>query len=206
VLIIWESSLGAILLSALLQFYFVIIPCISTYSYTCWVPTTSVLNLAIFLCYSIHAAEKMKMDWNSSMRSSRLALPRLISCGLWSLPLFCFCESHHSLWRHYLCNNYTLFVTFDYSVNTFCPCVWNKWSWEHMRWVFNFGHKTGYDNAIINGSSRLLLHMGQARLGHLDIGCFCHVPAAGYTCYFTMHGPGRCLGLQPTWIGLNKLG
>jgi hypothetical protein len=38
-----------------------------------------------------HAAQKVKMDMkNSSMRSSRLALPRLISCGLWSLPLFCF--------------------------------------------------------------------------------------------------------------------
>jgi hypothetical protein len=35
-------------------------------------------------------AQKVKMFWNSSMRSSRLALPRLISCGLWRLSLFCF--------------------------------------------------------------------------------------------------------------------
>jgi hypothetical protein len=59
------------------------------------------------------AAQKMKMDWNSLMRSSRLALPRLLSCGLWSLPLFSFRESHLSLWRHYSCN-YTLFETFGY--------------------------------------------------------------------------------------------
>jgi hypothetical protein len=30
-------------------------------------------------------------------------------------------------------------------VNTLCPCVWNKWSWSHMRGVFNFGRKNGYD-------------------------------------------------------------
>jgi hypothetical protein len=45
-LTIWESSLGAILLSTLLQLY----PCYYTlhiiYSCTCWVPTISVLTLA----------------------------------------------------------------------------------------------------------------------------------------------------------------
>jgi hypothetical protein len=52
VLIIRESSIGAFLLPILLQFY----PCyclaLSFYSYTCWVLTISVLNLAIFPCYS----------------------------------------------------------------------------------------------------------------------------------------------------------
>jgi hypothetical protein len=44
-----------------------------------------------FLMLYEHAAHKVKMDLkNFSMRSSRLALPRLIFCGLWSLPLFCF--------------------------------------------------------------------------------------------------------------------
>jgi hypothetical protein len=25
--------------------------------------------------------------------------------------------------------------------NTFGPCVWNKWSWAHMRWILGFGLK-----------------------------------------------------------------
>jgi hypothetical protein len=52
VLIIGESCIGAFLLILLLQFY----PCyclaLSFYSWTCWVPTISVLNIAIFPCYS----------------------------------------------------------------------------------------------------------------------------------------------------------
>jgi hypothetical protein len=52
---------------------------------------------------------------NSLMRSSRLRVaPVVIPVVLRSLPLFCSTESHHSLYRHYLCNNYTLFMTFGY--------------------------------------------------------------------------------------------
>jgi hypothetical protein len=36
------------------------------------------------------ATQKVKMEWNSSMKSSRLALPQLFPYGLWSLPLFFF--------------------------------------------------------------------------------------------------------------------
>jgi hypothetical protein len=44
------------------------------------------------------AAQKEKMDKNSSMRSSRLGVaPVVVPMKLWSLPLFCFVESHHSL-------------------------------------------------------------------------------------------------------------
>jgi hypothetical protein len=53
------------------------------------------------------------MDWNSSTMSCWLRVaPVAVPIELWSLQLFRFVESHHSLWRHYLCNNYTLFVTF----------------------------------------------------------------------------------------------
>jgi hypothetical protein len=55
------------------------------------------------------AAQKEKMDWNSSMRSSRLRVsPVAVPMVLLSLPLFRFTESHFSLSRHYLCSNYTL--------------------------------------------------------------------------------------------------
>jgi hypothetical protein len=41
------------------------------------------------------AAQKKKMDWNSSMRSSGLRVaPIAVPVVLWSLPLFCFIESH----------------------------------------------------------------------------------------------------------------
>jgi hypothetical protein len=44
------------------------------------------------------AAQKERMDWNSSMRSSRLRVaPVVVPVVLWSLPLFRSTESHHSL-------------------------------------------------------------------------------------------------------------
>jgi hypothetical protein len=44
------------------------------------------------------AAQKERMDWNSSMRSSRIRVaPIVIPVVLWSLPLFCSAESHQSL-------------------------------------------------------------------------------------------------------------
>jgi hypothetical protein len=44
------------------------------------------------------AAQKERMDWNSSTRSSRLHVaPVVIPVVLWSLPLFHSAESHHSL-------------------------------------------------------------------------------------------------------------
>jgi hypothetical protein len=44
------------------------------------------------------AAQKEKIDWNSSMKSSRLQVaPVAVPVELWSLPLFHFIESHHSL-------------------------------------------------------------------------------------------------------------
>jgi hypothetical protein len=43
-------------------------------------------------------AQKEKMGWNSSMRSSRLRVILVaVPVVLWSLPLFRFTESHHSL-------------------------------------------------------------------------------------------------------------
>jgi hypothetical protein len=61
------------------------------------------------------AAQKERMDLNTSMRSSRLRVaPVVVPMVLLSLPLFRSVESHHSLQRHYVRNNYTLFVTFGY--------------------------------------------------------------------------------------------
>jgi hypothetical protein len=44
------------------------------------------------------AAQKETMDWNSLMRSFRLRVALVVvPMVLWSLPLFCSIESHHSL-------------------------------------------------------------------------------------------------------------
>jgi hypothetical protein len=51
-----------------------------------------------FLLLLKPAAQKERMDWNSSMRSSRLRVaPVVVLVVLWSLPLFRSTESHHSL-------------------------------------------------------------------------------------------------------------
>jgi hypothetical protein len=115
VLIIRESSIGAISAYHFITVLSLVIPCIiilfkhllST-NHKCTQPFYFHLLLK-------PAAQKEKMDWNSSTKSSRLRVaPVAVPVELCSLPLFHFIESHHSLWRYYLCNNYTLFLTFGY--------------------------------------------------------------------------------------------
>jgi hypothetical protein len=66
------------------------------------------------------------MDWNASMRSSRLRVaPVVIPVVLWSLPLFRSAESHLSFYRHFLCNNSTLYNDIWLSVSTFVLYAWN---------------------------------------------------------------------------------
>jgi hypothetical protein len=70
------------------------------------------------------AAQKERMDWNSSMRSSKLRVVLVvIPVVLWTLPLFRSAESRHSLLRDYICNNYTFFVTFGYLWKLLAICV-----------------------------------------------------------------------------------
>jgi hypothetical protein len=96
-LIIGESSIGAFLLTIYYSFILVItlhyhfIPALTESNHKCTQPCYFPLLLK-------PAAQKEKMDWNSSMKSSRLHVaPVSISVELWSLLLFCFIESRHSL-------------------------------------------------------------------------------------------------------------
>jgi hypothetical protein len=51
-----------------------------------------------FLLLLKPATQKERMGWNSLTRSSRLHVaPVVIHVVLWSLPLFCSTDSHHSL-------------------------------------------------------------------------------------------------------------
>jgi hypothetical protein len=55
------------------------------------------------------AAQKERMDWTSSMRSSRLHV--VVPVVLWSLPLRIIIVFRDTIFCN---NNYTLFVTFGY--------------------------------------------------------------------------------------------
>jgi hypothetical protein len=115
VLINYESCICAFLLTALL-------PCLP-----CYYPQYIILFLHLLStnhkctqpCYFPllykPTAQKVKMDWNSLMRSSMLCAAQLPF--LWCYRVF-HCstsqESQLSLYKHYLCNKYTLFMTFGY--------------------------------------------------------------------------------------------
>jgi hypothetical protein len=115
VLIIGESGIGTIsayhfiiVLSLLLPFIIILFLHLLSTNHKCTQPCYFPLLLKL-------AAQKEKMDWNFSMRSSRLRVALVaVPVELWSLPLFWFVKSCLSLERHYFCNNYTLFVTFGY--------------------------------------------------------------------------------------------
>jgi hypothetical protein len=88
--------------------------CISTYSLLPYLPCHS-LYISFILLHLLStnhkctqpyyfplllkpAAQKEKIDWNSSTRSSRLHVaPVAVPVVLWSLPLFHFVDSHPSL-------------------------------------------------------------------------------------------------------------
>jgi hypothetical protein len=116
------------------NFILVIIPCISLFPTTCWVPTISVLNLAKTI------AQKLKKIWDSSIMSSRRAItPGRLPIELWSLSTAFIRECLiHSFVRHYWCNKYYIFVTFvimnPFSVWYACKLD----SWIQILWAFSF--------------------------------------------------------------------
>jgi hypothetical protein len=88
--------------------------CISSYSFTIILSLLLPCIIILFLhllstnhkctqpCYFPlllePTAQKERMDWNSSTMSSGLCVaPVVVLVVLWSLPLFCSAESHHSL-------------------------------------------------------------------------------------------------------------
>jgi hypothetical protein len=90
VLIIEELSIGAFLLTILPCIIILFLHMLSTNHK--WTPP------CYFSLLLKPAAQKEKMDWNCSTRSSRLPVaPVAVPVELWSLPLFRFIESHHSL-------------------------------------------------------------------------------------------------------------
>jgi hypothetical protein len=146
VLVIGELSICAFLLTILFQFY----PCyylaLSFYSYTCWVPAISVLQLAIFPCYSNLLLRRRR--WTGILQRGVLGdvLPRF--SFLWSYGVF-----HYSvLLRVIVFRDITNVIIILYSWHLvicehFWPYVWNNSSWVmhtmstwfwHKNWVWHF--------------------------------------------------------------------
>jgi hypothetical protein len=142
VLIIGESYIGAFLLILLLQFYPCCYHAISFYSFTCLVPTISVLNLAIFPCYSNLLLRRR--GWTGILWRGVLGyvLPQL--SFLWcygvfrySVPLrvvIVFRDTIYVIiiilysWHLVICEH-------------FWPYVWSNWSWVMHTMSTWFWHK-----------------------------------------------------------------
>jgi hypothetical protein len=98
VLIIEESCIGAFPLTHFITVLSLLLPCIIIL----FLHLLSTNNKCTQHCYFPLllklAAQKERMDWNSSTRSSRLCVaPVYVPMELWCLPLFRSIESHHSL-------------------------------------------------------------------------------------------------------------
>jgi hypothetical protein len=98
VLIIGGSSIGAFSAYPFTTVLPLLLPCIIIL----FLHLLSINHKCIQPCYFPlllkSAAQKEKMDWNSSTRSSWLRVaPIVVPVELWSLPLFRLFESRHSL-------------------------------------------------------------------------------------------------------------
>jgi hypothetical protein len=135
------------LLTILLQFY----PCyylaLSFNSCICWVPTTSVLNLAIFPCYSNLLVRRRR--WTGILRWGVLGyvLPRLLL--LWSYGVL---RCSISLRVVIVFRDFTYIIIILYSWHlVICEHFWvvcvEQLPGSCIRWVLDFGIKTGYDSS-----------------------------------------------------------
>jgi hypothetical protein len=98
VLIIGESSIDAISTYHFITVLSLLLPCIVVLFLHLLSTNHKCTQSCYFPLLLKPAAQNEKMDWNSSTRSSRLHVaPVAIPMDLWSLPLFCSIESHHSL-------------------------------------------------------------------------------------------------------------
>jgi hypothetical protein len=98
VLIIGESSISATSAYHFITILSLLLPCISTLFLHLLSTNHKCTQPCYFPLLLKPTAQKEKMDSNSSMKSSRLRVaPVAVPMELWSLPLFHFIESHHSL-------------------------------------------------------------------------------------------------------------
>jgi hypothetical protein len=130
VLIIGESCIGAFLLILLLQFY----PCcyiaLSFYSCACWVPTISVLNLAIFPCYSNLLLRRR--GWTEILWREVLGYVLPWLSFLWCYGVFCCFVPLRVIIVFRDTIYVTIIILYSWQLGIcehFWPYVWNNWSW-----------------------------------------------------------------------------
>jgi hypothetical protein len=98
VLIIGESRISAISAYHFITVLSLLLPCIIILFLYLICTNHKCTQHCYFPLLLKPAAQKEKVDWNSLMRSSRLRIALVAGpVELWSLPWFCFVESHHSL-------------------------------------------------------------------------------------------------------------
>jgi hypothetical protein len=178
VLIIGESSIGAFLLTILLQFYSCDYLALSFYPCTCYVSTISVLNIAIFPCYSNLLLRRRR--WTGILRWGVLGYVFSWLPFLWSHGVFCCSVSLRVIivFRDII---YAIIIHYSWNLDIcehFWPYVWNNCSWVmhtmstwiwHKSWVcqiasasirlglrFEFGSKLDCENRILKISPWLL--------------------------------------------------
>jgi hypothetical protein len=94
------------------------------------------------------AAQKERMDWNSSTRSSRLRVPWL--SFLWCYGVF---RSFVPLWVIIVFRDtiyIMIIILYSWHLvicEPFWPYVWNNWSWAVHTMSTWFWFKTGYDRS-----------------------------------------------------------
>jgi hypothetical protein len=140
-LIIEESCIAAFLLIFLLQFYPYFYLALPFYSYTCWVPTISVLNLAIFPYYSNLMLRRRW--WTGILQQGVLhyVLPRLSF-------MWCYAVFHCSVLLRVVIvfrdTTYEIIILYSWYLvicEHFWPYVWNYWSWVMHTMSTWFWHK-----------------------------------------------------------------
>jgi hypothetical protein len=157
-LIINESSVCAFLLIALCLIFLVITITYHLFYCTCWVPTITVLNLAIFPCYSNLLLRRRR--WSGILWWGVLGyvLPRLPF--LWCYGVFrCSISSRVILVFKDIIYVINTLYTRDIwlSVSTFGRICGTIDHGSCIRWVLSFGIKTGYDKALWATSTVLWL-------------------------------------------------
>jgi hypothetical protein len=123
-----ESSVCAFLLIASCLIFLVIIFTYHLFYCTCWVPTISVLNIAIFPYYSNLLLRRRR--WTKILQRGVLGyvLPRLPF--MWCYGVF----RYSVLWR-------VILVFKDIICEHFWSYVWNNWSWVMHTMCTRFWHK-----------------------------------------------------------------
>jgi hypothetical protein len=115
---------------------------------TCWVPTISVLNLAIFPCYSTLLLRRRR--WTGILWRGVLGyvLPQLLF--MWCYGVFRYSVSLRVIlvFKDII---YIIIILYIHdiwlSVSTFGDMCGTIGPGSCIRWVLSFGIKTGYDNA-----------------------------------------------------------